>query len=229
MIGIYKITNKINGNSYIGQSIHIEKRIKEHKLKYNWEREKNKTLYQAFQKYGIENFSFEIIEECEPDILDNREQFWIDYYDTYKNGYNMTCGGETNYGDNHPRHRLTNEDVIAIRVRYNNKERKNVVYEDYKNRIGESGFSKIWKGETWKHIMPEVYTIENRTFHSNNTGNSGSKNGRARLTEQDVYNIRLRRKNGEILSQVYEDYKHLITYGSFTNVWTYQNWKNITV
>lgn len=229
MIGIYKITNKINGNSYIGQSIHIEKRIKEHKLKYNWEREKNKTLYQAFQKYGIENFSFEIIEECEPNVLDSREQFWINYYDTYNNGYNMTCGGETNYGDNHPRHRLTKEDVIIIRTRYNNKERKNIVYEDYKNRIGESGFSKIWKGETWKHIMPEVYTIENRTFHSNNTGNSGSKNGRARLTEQNVYDIRFRRKNGETLSQVYEDYKHLITYGSFTNVWTYQNWKNITV
>ena len=229
MIGIYKITNKINGHSYIGQSVHIEKRMREHKLKYNWEREKNKTLYQAFQKYGIENFSFEIIEECEANILNIREQFWIAHYNTYNNGYNMTCGGETNHGDNHPRHRLTKEDVIVIRTRYNNRERKNVVYEDYKERIGESGFGKIWKGETWKHVMPEVYSVENRTFHANNTGNSGSKNGRARLTEQDVYNIRLRRKNGEVLSHVYEDYKHLITYGSFTNVWTYQNWKNITV
>ena len=62
MIGIYKITNKINGHSYIGQSIHIEERFREHKSKYNWNREKNKPLYQAFQKYGLDNFSFEIIE-----------------------------------------------------------------------------------------------------------------------------------------------------------------------
>jgi hypothetical protein len=45
--------------------------------------------------------------------------------------------------------------------------------------------------------MPEVYTKENKLFHSHNTGNHGSTNGRARLTEEDVYNIRLRRKNGE--------------------------------
>ena len=45
MIGIYKITNNINNHCYIGQSIHIEKRWQEHKLQYNWEREKDKPLY----------------------------------------------------------------------------------------------------------------------------------------------------------------------------------------
>ena len=45
MIGIYKITNKINGNSYIGLSTHIEDRWDYHKSPYNWEREKNKSLY----------------------------------------------------------------------------------------------------------------------------------------------------------------------------------------
>ena len=52
MIGIYKITNNINNNCYIGQSIHIEERWKEHKSKYNWERENKKPLYLAFQKEG---------------------------------------------------------------------------------------------------------------------------------------------------------------------------------
>jgi hypothetical protein len=66
--------------------------------------------------------------------------------------------------------------------------------------------------------MPEVYTEENRNFHKHNSGNKGSGNGRAKLTEQDVYDIRLRRKNGETLSEVYEDYKDLLTKGSFTNV-----------
>ena len=70
----------------------------------------------------------------------------------------MTAGGEDNQGDSHPRHKLTKEDVIDIRTRYDNLERKKEVYQLYKDRIGESGFSKIWKGNTWTSIMMEVYT-----------------------------------------------------------------------
>ena len=162
MIGIYKITNNINNNCYIGQSIHIEERWKEHKSKYNWEKENKKPLYLAFQKYGLENFSFEIVEECEPEQLNLKEQYWIDYYNSYNDGSNMTSGGETNYGDNHPGHKLTKQDIIDIRTRYANLERRKEVYLLYNQRIGESGFNKIWKGETWKDVMPGVYTEENK-------------------------------------------------------------------
>lgn len=229
MIGIYKITNNINNHCYIGQSIDIEKRWKDHKKPYNWKREHNKPLYLAFQKYGIENFSFEVIEECTTKQLDLKEKYWIDYYDSYNNGYNMTTGGETNFGTNHPGHKLTKQDILDIRTRYANLERKKEVYLLYNQRIGPSGFHKIWNGETWKDIMPEVYTQENKEFHLHDTANSGSQNGRSRLTEEDVRNIRLRRKNGEQLKNVYEDYKDKVTKGSFTNVWSYQNWKNIIV
>ena len=166
MIGIYKITNNINGHSYIGQSIHIEERFKEHKNPYNWQREKNKPLYIAFQKYGLENFSFDIIQQCPADKLNIQEQYWINHYNTYKNGYNVTTGGQGNNGENHPGHKLTKKDVIDIRTRYANLERRKDVYLLYNQRIGESGFSKIWKGETWKDIMPEVYTEENKKKHS---------------------------------------------------------------
>lgn len=229
MIGIYKITNKINNHSYIGQSVHIEKRWNEHQTKYNWERECRKPLYLAFQKYGLENFTFEVLEECESQDLNNKEKYYIEYYNTYKDGYNQTTGGEDNYGENHPGHKLTEQDVINIRIRYNNHERKKTVYLDYNNRIGESGFKKVWQGETWKNILPEVYTEENKEYHKMHTGNEGSSNGRSKITEQDVYNIRLRRKNGEALKDVYEDYKDKLTKGSFTNIWSYQNWKNIVV
>lgn len=229
MIGIYKITNKINGYSYIGLSTHVEDRWKYHQNPYNWQRENNKTLYQAIQKYGIENFEFSILEECAIEQLEEKEVYYIEYYDTYHNGYNMTKGGESNNGESHPRHKLTEQDVIDIRTRYDNLERRKEVYELYKNRIGESGFGKIWKGENWKSIKMEVYTPENKEFHTHNTGNIGSQNGRSKLTEQDVINIRTRKKNGETLSQVYEDYKNRLTKGSFSNVWSYQNWKNIVV
>ena len=229
MIGIYKITNQINEHSYIGLSTHIEDRWRYHKTPYNWEREKDKSLYKAINKYGIDNFNFEILEECSIEELSEKEKYYIKKYDTFYNGYNMTAGGENNQGESHPGHKLNAEDVIDIRTRYDNLERRKEVYNLYKNRIGESGFNKIWKGETWKSIMMEVYTPENKLYHLHDTANKGSSNGRAKLTEEDVKNIRLRRKNGEQLKDVYKDYQTKLTRGSFSNVWTYQNWKNIIV
>lgn len=93
MIGIYKITNQINGKCYIGQSINILQRWKQHRTNAAVRTE---ALYLAFQKYGIENFSFEILEECSEEELDQKEQYYISYFNSYKNGYNMTQGGQNN-------------------------------------------------------------------------------------------------------------------------------------
>lgn len=229
MIGIYKITNKINGDAYIGQSTQIEERFIEHKNPTNWARESNKSLYKAFIQFGLQNFDFSVLEECKKEELNDKEQYWIGYYSTYPNQYNMTPGGQFNAGECHPSHKLTEKDVIDIRTRYKNHERKKDVYLLYAHLIGESGFHKIWNGSTWKTIMPEVYTKENKDFHAHNTSNVGSKNGRSKLTEEDVKNIRLRKKNGEPLSSVYNDYSDKLTYKSFENVWSYRNWKKIIV
>lgn len=93
--GIYKIENLINKKIYIGKSIDILTRWKEHKVNY-MNPAKDCTLYRAIRKHGIENFSFTIIEECEPtnEILNEREKYWINYYDSFKNGYNDTYGGD---------------------------------------------------------------------------------------------------------------------------------------
>lgn len=96
MIGLYKITNLINGHIYIGQSVDIERRWDEHRKYYcnpNG-RSYNSALYRAFRKYGIENFQFQIVEECKQEALDTRERYWIDYYDAFHHGYNMTEGGD---------------------------------------------------------------------------------------------------------------------------------------
>lgn len=90
MIGIYKITNKLNGKSYIGQSIDIKRRWREHKN--NIGSDKN-PLYLDFKKYGIENFSFEVLEECNVKELDSKEINYIQKFDTYNTGYNLTKGG----------------------------------------------------------------------------------------------------------------------------------------
>lgn len=92
MIGIYKITNKINGKSYIGQSIDINKRWKEHKNTSS--SSNNNDLYKDFEKYGINNFTFEVLEECTRQNLDIKEIYWISQFNTYYNGYNKTLGGQ---------------------------------------------------------------------------------------------------------------------------------------
>ena len=97
MVGIYKIENKINGNCYIGQSINIQSRWnKERTAAFNTNNPAyNYPLSKAIRKYGVENFSFEILEECEASELNEKERFYIAQYDSFFNGYNQTLGGDT--------------------------------------------------------------------------------------------------------------------------------------
>jgi group I intron endonuclease len=94
-VGIYKITNEISGLSYIGQASNIASRIYQHlhsSVSENMS-DYNYPLHKAFRKYGSDNFSFEVLEECDRDLLNEREMYWITFYDTFKNGYNQTAGG----------------------------------------------------------------------------------------------------------------------------------------
>ena len=91
---IYKITNILNNKIYIGQTVKtVEKRFQQHKNNSNKPYFSQIVLYKAFNKYGIENFSCEIVEMVENEKLDEREKYWIEYYDSYFNGYNSTLGG----------------------------------------------------------------------------------------------------------------------------------------
>lgn len=95
MTGIYKITNLLNGFIYIGQSINIYNRWNQHRNRsFNSNaKDYNTPLYQDIRKYGLENFEFKIIEECLKEDLDDKEQYWIEYYDSFFNGYNESFGG----------------------------------------------------------------------------------------------------------------------------------------
>lgn len=86
-IGIYKITSP-SGKIYIGQSINIETRWKKYeKLKCI----KQPALYNSFNKHGVENHIFEIIEECEVEQLNNKERFWQDHYNVIDKNKGLNC------------------------------------------------------------------------------------------------------------------------------------------
>lgn len=90
--GIYKIQNNINQKIYVGQSVNIETRWKQHICCS--ETESQYPIHRALRKYGIENFSFSVLEECKMSELNNKEIEWISKLNSYEEGYNCTRGGE---------------------------------------------------------------------------------------------------------------------------------------
>lgn len=172
MLGIYKITNKINNKSYIGKSIDIQKRWKYHLDNFNCKKEYDKTLYRAFRKYGESNFSFEILEEINEEdydlISDEREKYWIKFYNTLETGYNETSGGDGGYSEKarNKIKKLTDDEVKKIRQMYADC---NIcvsdAYQLYSDKITKRGFQAIWSGQNHKKIMPEVFTEENKRKH----------------------------------------------------------------
>lgn len=92
-IGIYKITNQETGQCYIGQARDTYRRWSDHaKAGLGIDTPTGSKLYQAMQEYGLENFSFELIEECPVDSLDAKEAYYISLYNAVEIGYNTLAG-----------------------------------------------------------------------------------------------------------------------------------------
>lgn len=156
MIGIYKITNKLNGKSYIGQSIHCNQRIEEHC------RGKKQFIDETIQLEGKENFDFELLEECEKDQLNEREDYYIAKYNTmFPSGYNKRWN--TSYGQNIA-HLIALKTLIEelenyvikigtiilpiindFKVRFSNLQKKYVLLEEQKLKTEVLFFLKLWE------------------------------------------------------------------------------------
>lgn len=91
--GIYKITNQKTGLCYIGQAVDVAKRWKDHaKCGLGIDTPAQNKLYKAMIKDGLTNFTFELLEECERNLLNEKEKFYIDLYQSYTYGYNSNVG-----------------------------------------------------------------------------------------------------------------------------------------
>lgn len=90
MTGIYKITNKITGECYVGQSTDIHARWAQHRRNaVAKEKVRKYALYRDIRRYGYSAFEFEILEECKKSELDARENYWILYYSERGHMYNL--------------------------------------------------------------------------------------------------------------------------------------------
>lgn len=112
---IYKYTNKVNHKIYIGQTNNPERRYNEHLCGH---KDKTSLIDKAIEKYGISNFNFEIIEWT--DYPNERESYWIDYYNSYKPyGYNICKGGghlPDQRGEKHSQASISEETARAIQA-----------------------------------------------------------------------------------------------------------------
>lgn len=143
MIGIYKIENKINGHCYIGQSIDIERRWKQEiqGAFCETDREYNYPLSRALRKYGVDNFSFTVLCECQPEDLNQLEEDYVRTYNSYFNGYNQTMGGDHTAA-------VAKELVIQIQQELpSTTEPWTVLSKRY--QISDDTISKINRGLAW--------------------------------------------------------------------------------
>lgn len=225
MIGIYKITNVKNNKIYVGQSNDIYRRFYEHQTKGESSRI---PVDVAIQKYGKDSFIYEVLEECDITELNQKETFWIRKLNAIKDGYNCSEGGEQqSIGENNGRSKLTEQDIIEIRKAYNNHLKQKDVYEKYKDIISFGYFQNLWQGRSWSHIMPEVFTEENKQYYifQNSNGGNGAS---AKFSNEEVIKIRERYVN-ESAKQIYEDYKDRVSYQTFQAMLWGRSYKTLPI
>lgn len=150
---IYKITNNINQKIYIGKTTkeRASDRFSQHRyLARHLEQEKGSSyLHKAMNSYGVDNFSFEVIEICDNELLNEKEQYWIREYNSMSpNGYNLTSGGEGTVG-------YSREQTVEERQKRSESNKK--FFEENpeaKQQISERT-KKLWENDEYRQKVTE--------------------------------------------------------------------------
>jgi group I intron endonuclease len=201
--GIYKITNLKNGKTYIGQSKCIGSRWwRGHITNLKRGKHDNPYLIRAWEKYGEENFSFEIVELIDDqEERDKKEEFYINKYKSYDklNGYNISMSAkgtrgvkhtdeaknkirETHIGENSYLSTLTEKEVIEIKTHIKNKTMSVKKLSEIYN-VKRSVISNIKNGHNWTHITIDGFVSDNTIYRN------------ATLTDEQVVEVKNLLKN----------------------------------
>lgn len=167
--GVYIIKNKSNGKLYVGKSISIKRRWYQHKYELKDNIHFNDHLQNSWNKYTEENFSFEVLEECKPEELNDLEKYYIKKYDSMnpEYGYNLESGGsaqkqvrketrtkhsEATKGDNNPMYGKHHTDGAIEKISEGNS-RATTSTGFY--RVSKQINKKYKQGFIWRYVYPD--------------------------------------------------------------------------
>jgi len=206
---IYKITNKENGSIYIGCTINsLEKRFGEHLSRCFSSTHKSK-LYNSMKKYGQENFTIELIEECDLSVIYETEKKYVEQYDSYNNGLNSTFGGEGCLG-------YTHSSEIRQKISENTKNGNSHKGKTYEELYGDRADEEKEKRKTaasWNKM-----TKEERNIRVNNIKNASRKNSKygvelvREIKQKIIEGVKIKELK-QIYPQVYDNFFYDIKNG----------------
>ena len=218
--GIYMYENKGTGQKYIGQSVNIQKR--------KWEHLHNPSstshIDKAIAKYGEEAFNFSIIEECSADQLDYREQYWIDFYDSIKNGYNIREGGTSMRGEKNASAVLSEKQVMEIiQLLEEGKLTNGEISKSY--NVSLNTIDLINRCQIWSYLHKHTKNIRNESYVSDVPFNSGENNKTSRYKEATIkaiiYDIEHTKTSLAQLARNYNVSESLVYDLNRCRTWTY--------
>lgn len=152
-LGIYLITNLVNNKVYVGSSVDLLKRYKEHEYYLKKNKHHNMHLQRAWDKYGENNFSFSILEIVfEKNELIEREQYWMDFYNVSEKGYNINPVAGSNLGRKNP------EDDLE-KFMYSQKNNRPILQIDFNGNIVREWYSL---GEIAKILNVGITIVKSR-------------------------------------------------------------------
>lgn len=243
--GIYALVNKETGMRYIGQSVDLDKRKTTHFWELKNGRHKNSHLQRAWNKG--ERFEFLVIEKCAPEKCNEREVYWINHYNSIKNGYNQCEGGGTTTG-----YRFTEEQKKKISKSRKGQKRKREDVErgketlrkhlesdpEFAKRYHENKSKAMIGREAWNKGRPHTQ-VEKDNLSRKLKGRyiseehkeklrelySGEKSLTAKLKKSDVVEIRCRFLQGETQKEIAEDYP--VTRQTIFDIVSGRRWKSV--
>lgn len=234
--GIYRIAF-MNGKNYIGQSVDIETRYKDHYrashpeiYSMKGQRDANLPVHKAMAKYeNKQGYFLEILELCDKEQLDEREKYWIKYYKSHisQNGYNIAYGGQDSFAlkrENHSQAKLTENQVKKIKQAIIKREKTFTEIADEFD-VSRATITMINRGKCWKDEgvhYPLVDNVENDfVAHA-------KQRAKRKFSAEEVQKIRyMRNVEKRTLPEISHYFNDRCSLAMLKNIAKYQSYKDI--
>lgn len=214
---VYVIRNLITEKVYVGQTKNITQRKAGHF--YAARKGNERPLYRSIRKHGAENFSFEVIEECDDEIINEREQFWVAHFDSFnpEKGYNLTSGGNAATSVSLETRRKLSVSLTGLTK---SVEHKTKISQSRKGWIGLRGTKnpqfKIRRDKEHCRKISEKLKLR-----------IGSKNCNAKLNEEIVRQIKQKFANGARVCDLVREYD--MSYSQLNRIKFNKCWQHVDI